>query len=251
MRISDWSSDVCSSDLQVRAGDLKVRVPEGPEGDEIASLSRAFNRMTNDLATNRQELLEANQQLDRRRRFTETVLAGVSAGVIGLDEKGRINLPNRSASELLGIELDEMTGRPLAEVVPEMGQLLQSVRNVRRGRPFETQIMLTRGKETRSFLVRIGVEQDGHEIKGFVVTFDDVSELLAAQRKAAWADVARRIAHEIKNPLTPIQLSAERLQRKYLKEISSDQETFVTCTDTIVRHEIGRASSRERMCQYV
>src|SRR3546814_16942070 len=132
MRISDWSSDVCSSDLQVRAGDLKVRVPEGPEGDEIASLSRAFNRMTNDLATNRQELLEANQQLDRRRRFTETVLAGVSAGVIGLDEKGRINLPNRSASELLGIELDEMTGRPLAEVVPEMGQLVQSVRNVRR-----------------------------------------------------------------------------------------------------------------------
>src|SRR3546814_18385165 len=106
-----------------------------------------------------------------------------------------------------------MTGRPLAEVVPEMGQLLQSVRNVRRGRPFETQIRLTRGKETRSFLVRIGVEQDGHEINGFVVTFDGVSELLAAKRKAAWADVARRMAHEIKTPLTPIKLSAQRLKR--------------------------------------
>src|SRR3546814_1161142 len=146
-----------------------------------------------------------------------------------------------------------MTGRPLAEVVPEMGQLLQTVRNVRGGRPFETQIIVTRGKETRSFLVRIGVEQDGHEIKGFVVTFDDVSELLAAQRKAAWADVARRIAHEIKNPLTPIQLSAERLKRKYVKEISSDQENFVTCTDTLVRPvgAIGRmveeCSSLSRM----
>src|SRR3546814_11162482 len=104
-----------------------------------------------------------------------------------------------------------MTGRPLAEVVPEMGQLLQSVRNVRRGRPFETQIMLTRGKETRSFLVRIGVEQDGHEIKGFVVTFDEVSELLAAQRKAAWAELARRHAHESKNPLTPVPLPPDTL----------------------------------------
>src|SRR3546814_11133004 len=134
MRISDWSSDVCSSDLQVRAGDLKVRVPEGPEGDEIASLSRAFNRMTNDLATNRQELLEANQQLDRRRRFTETVLTGVSAGVIGLDEKGRINLPNRSASELHGIELHGLISRPLAEVGPGMGQFRQHAEGMTGGK---------------------------------------------------------------------------------------------------------------------
>jgi two-component system nitrogen regulation sensor histidine kinase NtrY len=227
---------------RVRAGDLSARVPEQGAPDEIGSLSRAFNRMTNDLEQNRRELLEANRQLDQRRRFTEAVLEGVSAGVIGLDERFRINLPNASASELLGLTPDRMVGQPLDVLVPEMDVLLRGAQRLRSGRPIEAEVRVQRDKETRTLLVRVAVERDGEEIKGYVVTFDDVSELIAAQRKAAWADVARRIAHEIRNPLTPIQLSAERLKRKYLGEITSDPETFVACTDTIVRHvgDIGR-----------
>ncbi|MGD8810904.1 MAG: PAS domain-containing sensor histidine kinase, partial [Gammaproteobacteria bacterium] len=227
---------------RVRAGDLTARVPERGAPDEIGSLSRAFNRMTNDLEQNRRELLEANRQLDQRRRFTEAVLEGVSAGVIGLDGDGRVNLPNASASELLGLTADRMIGQPLDEVVPEMAPLLEDARRLRSGRPIESEVRLQQAKETRTLLTRVSVERDGDAIIGYVVTFDDVSDLVAAQRKAAWADVARRIAHEIRNPLTPIQLSAERLKRKYLGEIASDPETFVTCTDTIVRHvgDIGR-----------
>ncbi len=227
---------------KVRAGDFSVRVPENLASDEVGSLSRAFNRMTNELETSRRELIEANLQLDERRRFTEAVLAGVSAGVIGLDENGIINLPNRSASELLGFEVDEVVGHPLAEVVPEMAELLERARRERRDRPIDGEIRIKRGSETRTFVVRVATEWEENEIKGFVVTFDDVSELLTAQRKAAWADVARRIAHEIKNPLTPIQLSAERLKRKYENAIADDRETFAICTDTIIRHveDIGR-----------
>lgn len=227
---------------RVRAGDLTARVPEQGAPDEIGSLSRAFNRMTNDLEQNRRELLEANRQLDQRRRFTEAVLEGVSAGVIGLDEHGRVNLPNGSAVALLGLTADSMVGRPLGEVVPEMERLLRAARRLRSGRPIESEVRLQREKETRTLLTRVSAERDGDSIIGYVVTFDDVSELVSAQRMAAWADVARRIAHEIRNPLTPIQLSAERLKRKYLDEISSDPETFATCTDTIVRHvgDIGR-----------
>jgi two-component system nitrogen regulation sensor histidine kinase NtrY len=227
---------------RVRAGDLTARVPERGAPDEIGSLSRAFNRMTNDLEQNRRELLEANRQLDQRRRFTEAVLEGVSAGVVGLDEQYRVNLPNASAFDLLGLTADRMVGQPLNELVPEMDALLRSVQRTRSGRPVEAEVRLQRAKETRTLMVRVAVERDGQEIKGYVVTFDDVSDLVAAQRKAAWADVARRIAHEIRNPLTPIQLSAERLKRKYLGEIKSDPDTFVTCTDTIVRHvgDIGR-----------
>jgi two-component system nitrogen regulation sensor histidine kinase NtrY len=227
---------------RVRAGDLTARVPEHGAPDEIGSLSRAFNRMTNDLEQNRRELLEANRQLDQRRRFTEAVLEGVSAGVVGLDGEGKINLPNASASVLLGLTADKMVGQPLEKVVPEMAGLMEGARRLRGGHPVEAEVRVQREKETRTLLTRVSVERDGDQIIGYVVTFDDVSDLVAAQRKAAWADVARRIAHEIRNPLTPIQLSAERLKRKYLGEITSDPETFVNCTDTIVRHvgDIGR-----------
>ncbi len=226
---------------QVRSGDLTARVEEGPHGDEIGSLSRAFNRMTSQLAGQRAELVEANRQLDVRRRFTEAVLSGVSAGVIGLDQKGCINLPNSSASQLLGVALERMIGMDLSEAVPEMAGLVRKSRR-KPERKVESQITILSGGRPRTLLVRITAEKLDGEIKGFVVTFDDVTELLSAQRKAAWADVARRIAHEIKNPLTPIQLSAERLKRKYLHEIKSDPETFIICTDTIVRQvgDIGR-----------
>jgi len=226
---------------QVRGGDLSARVPEGHSDDEFGSLSRAFNRMTNQLATQRGELIAANRQLDERRRFTESVLAGVSAGVIGLDAQGRINLPNRSASMLLATDLDAGVGQELATIVPEMAALFEEAMR-RPERLAQSQIELIRHQRSHTLLVRIAAEREEGEVKGYIVTFDDITELVSAQRKAAWADVARRIAHEIKNPLTPIQLSAERLKRKYLREIANDPETFTNCTDTIIRHvgDIGR-----------
>ncbi|MGB8274096.1 MAG: PAS domain-containing sensor histidine kinase [Alphaproteobacteria bacterium] len=226
---------------KVRGGDLTARVEEGPQGDELGSLSRAFNRMTSQIGAQQSELMEANRQLDLRRRFTEVVLSGVSAGVIGLDQSGRVNLPNRSATQFLGMEPEQMMGRQLGDLVPEMGALMRKARR-RPQKRVEAQVSVAAGGLPRTLLVRIAAEKMGEEVLGFVVTFDDVTELLSAQRKAAWADVARRIAHEIKNPLTPIQLSAERLKRRYLKEIKSDPETFIICTDTIVRQvsDIGR-----------
>jgi two-component system, NtrC family, nitrogen regulation sensor histidine kinase NtrY len=226
---------------QVGGGDLAARVPEGEKDDELVSLSRAFNRMTYQIESQQRELREANRQLDERRRFTETVLTGVSAGVIGLDRGGRINLPNRSASALLGVDLEAAIGRDLADVAPEIAGLVEAAQR-RPERLAQSQVQLVRGTSTRTLLVRIATEYHDREVGGFVVTFDDITELLSAQRKAAWADIARRIAHEIKNPLTPIQLSAERLKRRYLKEIGKDAETFTICTDTIIRHvgDIGR-----------
>ena len=226
---------------RVRSGDLSVRVREPATGDELAGLSRAFNRMTGQLAAQRTELMDAYSQIDERRRFTETVLSGVSAGVIGLDSQGRIELPNRTADELLGLDLLTATGHPLSEIVPEFATLFAEVANAPdRARTAEIQIGPLNRR--RILLVRIGAELSGGRTDGFVVTFDDITELQSAQRKAAWADVARRIAHEIKNPLTPIQLSAERLKRRFAKEIQSDPDTFTQCADTIIRHvgDIGR-----------
>ncbi|MEX1107535.1 MAG: ATP-binding protein, partial [Dongiaceae bacterium] len=226
---------------QIRAGDLSTRVPEGDSVDEIGSLSRAFNRMAAQLEDQRTALISTNRELDDRRRFTEAVLGGVSAGVIGLDSAGRINLPNRSAADLLGVDLDQHAGKLLADIVPEMGELLAEAAE-RPRRVIEGQVTLLQQGQNRSLLVRIAGDIGAGELLGYVVTFDDVTDLMVAQRKAAWADVARRIAHEIKNPLTPIQLSAERLKRKYLKQITNDPETFIACTDTIVRQvgDIGR-----------
>ncbi len=234
-------SSLVAAAERVRSGDLSARVVEGEGDEEFGSLSRAFNRMTHQLQSQQRELIEANRQLDQRRRFTETVLSGVSAGVIGLDQRGRINLPNRSASVLLGTDLDEQIGADLAEAVPEIATLLEEAAR-RPERLAQSQVQLMRGGRTHTLLVRIAAERVEGEVKGYVATFDDITELLAAQRKAAWADVARRIAHEIKNPLTPIQLSAERLKRKYLKQIETDRDIFTSCTDTIIRHvgDIGR-----------
>ncbi|ARJ65538.1 two-component sensor histidine kinase [Magnetospirillum sp. ME-1] len=226
---------------KVRSGDLDARVAEDA-ADEIGVLSRAFNRMTHQLSSQRQELVDANRELDERRRFTETVLAGVTSGVIGLDSGGRIHLPNRSAGELLGINLEEQVGQDIRAVIPDLAEPLDEA--VRRpDKLIQREVRLsTPGGRARMLLVRVAAERLEAEIIGYVVTFDDITELVSAQRKAAWADVARRIAHEIKNPLTPIQLSAERLKRKYLKEIQSDPETYVNLVETIVRQvgDIGR-----------
>jgi two-component system nitrogen regulation sensor histidine kinase NtrY len=226
---------------RVRGGEQGVRVPEASTQDEVAGLSRAFNRMTGQLAAQRGELMDAYSQIDERRRFTETVLAGVSAGVIGLDDQGRIELPNRAADELLGMDLIAEVGHALAAVVPELTALLRQA-STQPERAAVGEVVVGPLNRRRTLLVRIGAERGGGRTDGFVVTFDDITELQSAQRKAAWADVARRIAHEIKNPLTPIQLSAERLKRRFAREITSDPETFAQCADTIIRHvgDIGR-----------
>lgn len=225
---------------KVRSGDLSARVDEAG-ADEVGTLTRAFNRMTEQLDEQRQELVDANRELDERRRFTETVLAGVSAGVVGLDRAGRVHLANRSACELLTVQAGDVAGLPLEEVAPEFAEALDEARR-RPDRQAHHEVKLARQGRNRTLLVRAAAERLGGETIGYVITFDDITELVSAQRKAAWADVARRIAHEIKNPLTPIQLSAERLKRKYFKEIQSDPETYAALIETIVRQvgDIGR-----------
>ena len=248
--------DLIEASERVRRGDLSVRVEERAASDEVASLGRAFNRMTSRLASQREALVDANNQLDERRRFTEAVLSGVTAGVIGLDTEGRITLPNRAASNLLGMSVEDGIGRPITELVPEFSPLFDTVHG-NPDRTIQTELRVKRANKTRVFLVRLTVEQSENKTLGYVFTFDDITELQAAQRKAAWADVARRIAHEIKNPLTPIQLSAERLKRRYLKQVQDDSGAFEQCTDTIIRHvgDIGQMvdefSSFARMPQPV
>ena len=240
-QLAEPVSNLIDAAEKVSKGDLSARVDATDAKDEIAVLSHAFNNMTGRIDSQQQGLIAANIELDERRHFTETVLSGVSSGVIGLDSEGRINLPNRAASELLEMNLDDLIGESLGEIVPELhDQLLLS--SIRPERLQQSEITIRRASDHKTFLVRVAAERLDATVIGYVVTFDDVTELLSAQRKAAWADVARRIAHEIKNPLTPIQLSAERLNRKYLKEITSDKETFQRCTDTIIRQvaDIGR-----------
>lgn len=226
----------------VRAGDLSAQVPEIKGIKEFDYLAQSFNRMTSRLQEQQNELLQANRQLDRRRHFTETVLTGVSSGVIALDEKGLISVANASACELLGLRIEALNGQDIAVIIPEIADLLDEAH----GQPEKVtqgEIPLLRQDEMRrTFLVRVAIERMGDQETGVILTFDDITELQSAQRKAAWADVARRIAHEIKNPLTPIQLSAERLNRRYLKQIEDDPETFTRCTETIIRHvgDIGR-----------
>jgi two-component system nitrogen regulation sensor histidine kinase NtrY len=220
---------------RVAGGDLSVRVDSRRDPEEIAVLSRAFNRMTGDLQTQQAELRAAGMEAESRRRFIEAVLSGVSAGVIGLDPSGRISAVNARALTLLGLGEGGAFGRPLADVAPEFTEVMT---RAAAAHDAEAEIDLVRGADTRRLRVRASGRSEG----GVVLTFDDITRLITAQRNAAWRDVARRIAHEIKNPLTPIQLSAERIRRKYRREIQSDVETFDRCTDTIIRQvgDIGR-----------
>ena len=238
---------------RVSEGDLSVRIDVGPGDDEIGSLGRAFNRMTAQLETQRGELIEANRQLDRRRRFTEAVMSGISAGVLALDSRGRITLFNRSAMTLLHAERDEIVGERIEEAVPELAPLVNTALLTGES---AGQITVNRSGATRTLTARVSREPSVEESRSIVITFDDITDLVSAQRMSAWADIARRIAHEIKNPLTPIQLSAERLRRKYGATVN-DPEIFEQCTDTIVRQvtDIGRMvdefSSFARMPQAV
>jgi two-component system nitrogen regulation sensor histidine kinase NtrY len=235
-------SQLITAANRVRGGDFLARVPDdGSDDDELVALSRAFNRMTAQLASQRRELIEANHELDQRRRFTETVLAGVTAGVIGLDLDRRIVLPNRSAEQLLDDAGGDLTGRPIDALLPGVDALFDRLRE-HPDQPVESELHLVHGGAERVLLVRLAPQREGERTLGYVLTFDDVTALIGAQRQAAWAEVARRIAHEVKNPLTPIRLSAERLTRKYAAGLGEERQSFQKIVDTIIRQvdTIGR-----------
>lgn len=208
---------------RVADGDLSTRVPDPRTLDEVGTLANAFNRMTGRLQEQNRALVTANDQLDSRRALIEAVMAGVSAGVIASGEDGTIRIANNSASELIGTGIDSVVGQPLALIAPELADLVASGQR-------EAIVQVVRGGETRTLAVRIARTDAGP-----ILTFDDITQQLLDQRRAAWSDVARRIAHEIKNPLTPIQLAAERLQRRYGSKIDPADTTFARLTETIVR----------------
>jgi two-component system nitrogen regulation sensor histidine kinase NtrY len=226
---------------QISRGNLAVNVDVRPADGDLAVLGSTFNTMTAELKTQRDELMGANAKLDERRQFMEAVLSGVTAGVVGVDSQGVVTLVNRSAEKLLEKKQTDLVGQPLAKAVPEFAPVLK--RAQKQGRHLVTdQLTLRHRGSERNFAVRVTSEGQDQNVQGFVVTFDDMTELVSAQRSTAWADVARRIAHEIKNPLTPIQLSAERIRRKYGDSITKDREVFDQCTNTIIRQvaDIGR-----------
>lgn len=228
-RMVDPISAIITASERLRAGDMTARVGDVKGLDEFVTMGRAFNRMSQEIERQRNELIEANKRLDYRRRFTETVLGGVSTGIMGVDDAGIITLANPAAGKLLGTSNDKLIGQKLESVLPG------AANNDEREHEISA---LRRDASLRKFLVRRSVELMAEGGQGTVLAFDDITDLVSAQKSAAWADVARRIAHEIKNPLTPIQLSAERLKRKFSGQLSTDADRDVLekCTDTIVRH---------------
>jgi len=218
----------------VSTGNLQIQVPIHRSEGDLARLGETFNKMTHELRTQHEDIVRARDLIDSRRRFTEAVLAGASAGVIGVNADGRITILNRSAERLIGRTESEALGRPLADVAPELVEIFQAARASPQ-RLLQRQVTIARDGQERNFSIRVTSEQAAVADHGYVITIDDITELVLAQRTSAWADIARRIAHEIKNPLTPIQLSAERLRRKYGKAIADDPAVFEQCTETIVR----------------
>ncbi|MCR6734341.1 MAG: PAS domain-containing sensor histidine kinase [Afipia sp.] len=218
----------------VSTGDLHVQVPVIKSEGDLANLGETFNKMTQELRTQRDDLVNASGLIDSRRRFIEAVLSSASAGIIGVDGDGKIAVLNRSAEKLIGHSESEVMGKPLSEIVPELDELMATARSSAQ-RLLQGQIDVSRDNVSRNLSVRVSSEQTGQSNESYIITLDDITELVTAQRTSAWADVARRIAHEIKNPLTPIQLSAERIRRKFGKVITEDRPIFDQCTDTIIR----------------
>lgn len=244
--IALWTGLILTSDIiqpitrlirateRVKAGKLSTRVPEGRKNDEIATLGRAFNRMTGQLEKQREELVSAHEQTELRRRMIEAVLEGVSAGVVALDSKRRVTLFNRSAEKLLHLPKNPRTHTNIKDVFKEVMPLVEQA--AKEGRVSQKELTITRNKRKYTLLIRVVPEEFLDEIEGFIITFDDITDLMVAQRTAAWSDVARRIAHEIKNPLTPIQLAAERLEKKYSPRKKDDAAQFARYVATISNH---------------
>ncbi len=219
---------------RVRGGDLSARVSVKRDWGEMSDLGSAFNRMTRQLSTQREDLIREHDISEQQRQFSEAVLSGVTAGVIGLTQDGRITLLNASAERMTGFESRYVLGHPIDRVFPEFASAFNAARENIEGR-FDHQVNLETPLGLRNFDLRISAYEGARSDIGWVLTFDDMTRLVAAQRHSAWREVARRIAHEIKNPLTPIQLSAERLKRKYQGKITTDPDVFENCTDTILR----------------
>ncbi|KQV81395.1 PAS domain-containing sensor histidine kinase [Rhizobium sp. Root1220] len=226
----------------VASGNMDVIVPVHAVDGDVANLSRTFNKMISEIRTQRDEILEAKDEVDDRRRFIEAVLSGVTAAVIGVENDRRVTIVNSSAEALMSLSASDMLGKSLSEIAPEVDQVLTEAASRYRG-DFRKQIALVRGGTVRTLSVQVTREEVRDLSESYVITLDDITDLVIAQRSTAWGDVARRIAHEIKNPLTPIQLSAERIQRRYGKQIDqSDRSVFDQCTETIIRQvgDIGR-----------
>ncbi|WP_139792255.1 sensor histidine kinase NtrY-like [Henriciella litoralis] len=234
-RITGPIGRLASAAQSVRDGNLDIRVPLPGSKDEVRALTRSFNVMTDQLGTQRAALIAAREEAEDRRLFLETLLEEVSAGVIRVDEKFEVTLANASAQKLLGLE-DNMEGKHLQKVAPSFFPLSSEV--MATGQPVDASLDLREGSGARHFRLKAARDSTG----GLVLTFDDATRLVTAQRQLAWRDVARRIAHEIRNPLTPIQLSAERIRRRYTQYIPEDDTIFAKCTDTILRQvsDIGR-----------
>ena len=233
-RLSKPVGRLVGASQRVGAGDLDVRVIEEEGDDEIAQLGRYFNQMTTQLKAQRDTLLDNTRQIERRRRLFDSVLGSVTSGVVGLDARGLVTFANRSARRLLAVgQVPEET--PISVAVPEFGALFQSLQTENR-EVLQQQINLIRDGKQEALLVRMAVRRNEEGVlEGYVVAFDDVTDLVSAQRMAAWGDVARRIAHEIKNPLTPIQLSAERIKRKFRPKLGDEADALDQMTDVIVR----------------
>ncbi|AGB71123.1 MULTISPECIES: sensor histidine kinase NtrY-like [Rhizobium] len=226
----------------VASGNMNVLVPVRSADGDVGSLSRTFNKMISEIRTQRDEILEAKDEVDDRRRFIEAVLSGVTAAVIGVEHDRRITIVNTSAEDLLALKSDELIGKNLSDISPEVDQVVTEA-TARHRSDFRKQISLVRGGTVRTLSVQVTREESRDANESYVITLDDITDLVIAQRSTAWADVARRIAHEIKNPLTPIQLSAERIRRRFGKNIAeADRPVFDQCTDTIIRQvgDIGR-----------
>lgn len=226
----------------IASGNLNVLVPVRAADGDVGSLSRTFNKMVSQIRSQRDEILEAKDEVDDRRRFIEAVLSGVTAAVIGVEDDGIITIVNPSAEYFLALSGDQLMGQKLALVAPEVDRVLAEAAVRHRGE-YREQINMIRGGKERTLNVQVTREETRGSVDSYVITLDDITDLVVAQRSTAWADVARRIAHEIKNPLTPIQLSAERLKRRFGKQIAEDDKAvFNQCTDTIVRQveDIGR-----------
>jgi two-component system nitrogen regulation sensor histidine kinase NtrY len=235
-RLSRPVGQLAGAAQRVGQGDLDVRVREETSDDEIAMLGRLFNQMTRQLKGQRETLVEQNAATEESRRLFDSVLSSVTAGVVGLEEGGRVDFMNRSARRLLSLVEQRDSGLTLEAAVPEFASLFEKLKNTA-AEAVQEEIKLTRGGKQESLLVRMATRRnDKGELEGYVVAFDDVTQLVSAQRMAAWGDVARRIAHEIKNPLTPIQLSAERIKRKFSKMLEGeDKEALEQMTGVIVR----------------
>jgi two-component system nitrogen regulation sensor histidine kinase NtrY len=240
-RFVDPIRNLMIASSRVSEGDLDVQLPVREGRGDLRDLLNRFNTMTAQLKTQREALVTANETNEKRRQFTEAVVEGVSAGIVGLDPYGTITLVNARMAEMVGRDEVSLVGERIDDVIPALKPVIERAKSARRGQTSD-QVEIGSGPDYRTYQVQLTREGSMTESKGFVLTLDDITDLLSAQRTGAWADVARRIAHEIKNPLTPIQLSAERLRRRYAKKLEDDFEVFDKSVNTILRQvgDIGR-----------